>query len=615
MSAGEKDQGAVNLEARMKFLARYEPFKELEHDDLAPIASSVVERFTPAGEKVLIQNGPPGAYLYVVRDGSLELVHDEEVVDILSSGQLFGYPTLLTGQSPEFTIRARRDSFLYCIPQPTALRLLSQPAGVTFVARSLHDRLIQAARSIRTLPDARARSVGSLIRRDPVFCAPDTPIRDAARLMADEHLSALLVRTRGGLGIVTDVDLRDKVVAAGASRDAPVSSVMSTPVTTVRSDALAPEAGIAMMEAGVNHLPVVDPLGHVVGVVSAGSLMALDALSPFTLRRSIQSAPSEDHLFALASDLPSVFVDLFDARVDASALTRIVTLMSDTMTSRLLELAFQRHGAPPTAFAWLALGSAARSELTLASDQDNGLAYADTDHPGVDDYFRRVAEEVNNGLRRCGFKTDSHGVLARSKEWRMPLSEWCRVFTNCLAGQDVYRVVRASIAFDFRQVAGDLAIVTPLTEIMRTAPENWRFLNSLASLGMRTHSPLGFRQRLADRVDIKRSGLLPIQNMARYHALANRIVVSGTLERLLAVEELGLHTSEPERSLREAFSSLAHVQLHHHAEAVRAGRSLDNIVDTKTLRPLTRVGLQEALRVVASARRRLPVPHDASSYI
>ena len=42
-----------------------------------------------------------------------------------------------------------------------------------------------------------------------------------------------------------------------------------------------------MMAAGVNHLPVVDAGGAVVGVVSAGSLMTLDALSPFALRRSI----------------------------------------------------------------------------------------------------------------------------------------------------------------------------------------------------------------------------------------------------------------------------------------------------------------------------------------
>ena len=48
---------------------------------------------------------------------------------------------------------------------------------------------------------------------------------------------------------------------------------------------------------------------------------------------------------------------------------------------RLLELAEERQGTPPVPYAWLAFGSAARGEMNMASDQDNGLAYADTDDP------------------------------------------------------------------------------------------------------------------------------------------------------------------------------------------------------------------------------------------
>ena len=110
--------------------------------------------------------------------------------------------------------------------------------------------------------------------------------------------------------------------------------------------------------------------------------------------------------------MPKLFVDLVDAHLDAPALTRVLTLLQDAMTSRLLELAVRRRGEPPVPYAWLAFGSAARSELTLASDQDNGLAYADTDDPAVDEYFRVLALDVNSGLRRCGFSLDPHGTVA-----------------------------------------------------------------------------------------------------------------------------------------------------------------------------------------------------------
>jgi len=578
----------------------------LERDALERVAAVAVERVVPAGEAVQVEGGTPGTELYVVGDGTLELLHKEVVVDIVARGEVFGHPTLLTGEAPEFTTRAREQTTLYCIPADVALDLLSRRQGVRFVARTLRDRLLLAARTMRALPDVGTRPVTSLLHGAAVFCDPGTTIADAAALMAAERLTALLVRARGGLGIVTDVDLRDKVVATRASSDAPVSTIMTTPVRTVSTDTLAQEAGVAMMAAGVNHMPVVDASGAVVGILSASSLMTLDTLSPFALRHAILAAHTVDEIAEASRDVPKLFVDLLDAHLDAPALTRILTVLNDAMTSRLLELFAARHGDPPVPFAWLAMGSTARSELTLASDQDNGLAFADSDDPAVDEYFSLMARAINGGLGRCGFSPDAHGVLASNDDWRMPASKWCEVFTNCLKGWDTDRLFRAAIGFDFRHVAGELSMVPRLTEIIRQAPGYARFLGGLAELGSEIPSPLGFLHRLAGPIDIKKSGLLPVQNLARYFAFANGFTPATTLERLVAVQEAKGRGSESAQSLREAFVSMAQLQLRHHANAIRAGRAPDNAIDTTTLRPLTKVGLQEALREVAAAQKRLP---------
>jgi CBS domain-containing protein len=599
--------GADRLKAKARFLARHEPFKGLKPQELERIAASIVERTAAAGEAVLVESGPPGTELYVVLSGTLELVHKEVVVAIITRVEVFGHPTILTGLAHEFTTRARQDSTLYCIPEDVALNVLSRPEGVAFVARTGRERLIQAARMMRALPEVNTQPVTSLVRSAPVFCDAATTIREAAKLMAGDALSALLVRMPDGLGMVTDVDLRNKVVAGGISRDAPVGAIVTMPVKTVKADLLAPEASIEMIAAGVNHLPVIDAGGKVVGILSASNLMTLDARSPFALRRRIQSAHTEDDLAVAAADIPKLFVDLLDAHVEAPALTRILTVLSDAGPGRLLELAIARRGQPPGAYAWLVFGSAARNELTLASDQDNGLAYADSDDPAVDEYFRLIAEDVNEGLRRCGFDLDPHGVLARNRQWRMSLSAWCDVFSECLEGRDLERLARASVAFDFRQVAGDLSVAAPLNEIMRQAPQHRRFMAGLAQLGTGIPSPLGgFRQRLVGRIDIKKDALVPIQNLARYYAFARGISAHTTLERLVAVDEVKGQDTESERSLREAFISISHLQLRHHANAVRAGRRPDNLIDTAILRPLTRVTFQEALRVVAAAQKRFP---------
>lgn len=316
------------------------------------------------------------------------------------------------------------------------------------------------------------------------------------------------------------------------------------------------------------------------------------------------TARTPDAVVEASEDLPKLFVDLVDAHLDAPALTRIVTTLSDAITVRLMELTIRRLGEPPVAFCWLALGSAARSELTLASDQDNGLAYEDTDDPEADDYFRIMGQDVNEALGRCGFSPDDHGVAVHNRDWRLQASDWLRMFNECLGGWDTDRLFRAAIGFDLRRLYGDLDIVPQLTDIIRQAPRHARFLGGLADLGAEIPSPLGFRQRLRGPVDIKKSGLLPVQNLARFFAFANGFTQPSTVDRLVAVEEAGSRGRESAQSLREAFLNMAHLQLRHHANAIRAGRPPDNAIDTAKLRPLTRASLQEALRVVAAAQRR-----------
>ena len=604
MKDDEGNGNTPSLTAGARFLARLEPFTGLSHETLERVAAAMSAQSVPAGATLLVEGGDPGTQLCIVSDGTLELVQNGLVVDILTRGEVFGHAELLTGEPPLFTVRVRDDASVLLIPADVALRVLNGPEGARFVARTLRDRLAKAARTMRAMPDVRTRPVTALIHGSPVFCEPDTPIAQVAQLMAREGLTAVLVKARGGLGIVTDVDMRDKVVAARASGDAAISTIMTRPVHTVAAGALAQEASVQMMEAGVNHLPVIDAVGAVVGILSASSLMTLDALSPFALRSALLTAHTTDEVVEVAAELPRLFVDLLDAHLDAPALTRVITALSDAMTSRLLDLTIRRMGEPPVAFSWLALGSTARSELTLASDQDNGLAYEDDGEAGVDDYFHVLGREVNEGLGRCGFSPDDHGVVVHNKDWRMPASDWLRMFTECLAGWDNDRLFRAAIGFDLRHVYGDLSIVPRLTEVIREAPRHARFLGGLAELGAEIPSPLGFRQRLRGPVDIKKSGLLPVQNLARFFAFANGFTQSSTVDRLTAVEEAGRRGRESAQPLREAFLSMSHLQLRHHANAIRAGRPPDNAIDTAKLRPLTRASLQEALRVVAAAQRR-----------
>jgi len=218
-------------------------------------------------------------------------------------------------------------------------------------------------------------------------------------------------------------------------------------------------------------------------------------------------------------------------------------------------------------------------------------------------------KDVNAGLARAGFGADISGVVAGNALWRMSQSRWVQTFRDCLEFPDWSHLVRAAVAFDFRHVAGGLEIAPPLVTVLRDAPAHPGFLAHLAEITTYAPPPLPhwfFAWRWQrQEVDLKKGGIVPIANLARFHALANGITISPTLDRLIAAEELGALNKETAQSLREAFAFIWQVRLDQHAQQIRAGLPPDNLIRPDQLPPLARKELREAFRAIAAAQHQL----------
>jgi CBS domain-containing protein len=588
------------------FLRRFPPFDRLPAGEVEAAEEAMAERAYAEGEVILVEDGTPARHLFVVRTGAVELVHEDEVIDVLAPGEAFGHTSLLSGMAPAFDVRAREPTECILLDADLARRVLGSPAGVEFVASSLRERLVRTGHVAHAQAEQRTAHLGALVHRPAVECTPEVSAGEAARLMAEADVSCLLVRLDDGFGIVTDSDLRLKLVAPGRPYSTPVRELMTAPARVFAPERLAVDAMIDMLDADIHHMPLVRADGTPVGIVTATDLMYLESRTPFAIRRSIARARTVDEVVAAASHLPQVVVSLMGAGVAATDVGRVMALQSDTATMRLIDLAMAARGGSPKAWAWLALGSTARREASLNSDQDNALAYAED---GEDDWFAGVAADVNEGLARCGFGADNAEVLARNRQWRMSEADWKRVFRDCLDQPDRSHLTRAAVAFDFRQVCGGLSIVRPLVEIERQAPAHPDFVRRLARTATDFQPPLGFRGKLQldddGRFDIKRGGVVPIANLARFHAIRSGITVSSTIGRLQAAAEAGALEPERAAALQEAFELLTRLRLEHQAAEVEAGRPPTNDVAPADLPPLTRGQLRSALRAVADAQRAL----------
>jgi CBS domain-containing protein len=450
--------------------------------------------------------------------------------------------------------------------------------------------------------------VGSLITRPPLFVEPNATVAGAAREMRLAGAGAALVAGEPR-GIVTDRDLRNRVVAEELATSAPVRSVMSHPVRTLPADASIEEALLLMLDADIHHVPLARD-GRIVGIVTDKDLLRHQARGPLLLLERIKSLARLEALEGYALEIAATAGTLLADDVDPVRIARVIASLNGTLTGKLLRLAEAELGPPPCPYAWLALGSEGRMEQVAATDQDNALAYRD-DRPETRAYFETLAERTVAGLLEAGFPPCPGGYMAT--RWTHPLARWESSFRQWVDVPDPQALLEAEVFLDFRRVHGELSL-EPLERVLLAGAGREMFLFHLARAAQRFAPPLGPLGRVrhqAGEVDLKRGGIAAIVLIARLSGLAARSPARTTLERLdaaAAAATLGRGTAE---ALGDAFRLLMRLRLREQLRSLGEGREPGNGIRLESLSALELRRLKEAFRAVREAQKAVALRYRA----
>jgi CBS domain-containing protein len=426
--------------------------------------------------------------------------------------------------------------------------------------------------------------------------------------MADERTPSLLVLDGRGWSILTEQELITRILATGRSPQTPIGEVAARPDTFLPSDRGAGDALVFMLESGIHNVAVVDANRRVLGVVSDADLAGLSFRSPLALRTAIESAEDVTTVARAGRELPNAVWAMVESGVDPVGASRMVTLVIESMTRRFADLAVDQLGPSPVPWAWMSLGSAARREQGVVTDQDNALAFDPQGQPPekVDRYFLDLAVAVTTGLEEAGIPRCKAKVVADERSLRRPLEHWVVAFNYWMDNPRVAAGRQASILFDYRRSAGPLEAEHTFAEVIGSSPRHPKFLRQMAKQAVDARPPARVDGRI---IDVKADGLTPIVNLGRSYALESGIGEPRTLERLQLAATRGRIDDETHEGLTEAFGLLWRIRLEHHAACVRDGLAVDDSVDPRTLGPLTRAQLVEAFRFVRRAQRSLRRDH------
>jgi CBS domain-containing protein len=540
----------------------------LAPEELGELAAQTELEFYVGGAAILTEDGGPVTFLRVIHSGAVDIIHDGRLLDMLGPGDTFGHAAMLSGLPPGFEARAAEDTLCYRIP-------------VT-VARPLLDRVTRREIEISAAPPNH-RPVARMLRSPTVRCEPMESIREVARRMTEVGASSAIVNLRGGgFGIVTDRDIRTKIVAAGLPLSAPVSTVMTVPVFTVTPDRLGGEVLFELLERGIRHAPIVSEGGQLVGVIEDADLFPAQSRSWFGARRSISRASSPEDLATVARGLPAVVADLLAARLRAPEVVRVVSALVDALTTRALELV---EPAPGEGIVWVAVGAQARRELTPASIARGAVVCHE---PPPAEWTRSVTDV----LRACGFPGE---IVARSSdEWSHP------------GGDDELEL---SVLIERRALWG--TPIDPLPEPEGTIREEVvaalarRALTAVPPTGFDADSVLEADGTNSDRLDIRVAAVAPIVELARWGSAAAGVFEGSTPERLLAAGHGGALSEGEARTLADAFDLALELRIGHHMGRIGAGQPPDDEIEPAEISPLMRDYLRDVFRAVTSVQRRL----------
>jgi CBS domain-containing protein len=621
------------------FLKASPPFQDLDQAALEELANTIVEESYVRGAPIIASDDPGGSPVRIIKKGAVKVTipfgrNDETLIDYRGEGEIFGYLALLTGDKLRGGIVFLEDTICYRIERRTVLRLLQHHAAfarqffITFLNKYVakpHRELGKKKlfygggdRLLFTTP------VGELATRALVTASEDISIREATEIMTKQQISSLVLLNALGFpaGIITNKDLRDKVVSKGRDTGQPVKRIQSLSLVKAEAGELCIEALFKMIHYNIHHLLVLDN-GRLKGIITTHDLMKLQGASPISIVREIEERQSLEELISPARKSQDLVGHFLQEGVKATHILRIITAIDDRLLGKLLELTQKKLGTPPLPYCFLSLGDSGRQEQAFLSFQNSALIYADPSTPNQEmeakNYFLHFSSLAVETLEQMGVALATCQGSANTPVWCQSSLSWEKTFSEWIGRTDASSVETSLHFFDFRSLYGESRLADELREAIRVRLQaDPKFFGAMAMTILKTSPPLDvFRNFIVEQkgkysghFDFEKKGIKPLVDIIRLLALENGVRETSSLERLQALKTHSPLIRDLGQELEYSFELIFGLWLQLRYDQVRQGLPAHPYLNPERLHSLEKKALQEAFSLISKVQDLLLEKHQ-----
>lgn len=611
------------------------PFDILPKEALQQFREAAQEKTYPADSYIFKQNAPPTGFLYVIKEGMVEITAtipggQEMVVDYRKEGSFFGGTPIFTGEPYTGGARAVTETSCFLIPR-SALTAVSNdyPQISEYFTRIVLSRVRNLYAEIvkentgNTLTQMEAypfKKRLSEIMHSPVeTCFATTTARDVARSMTEKKISSMVVIDKNGapIGIISERDLVTKVLAPD-NADCDLS--IAEEVMTAHRHAMPPatymyEAMTYITAHKIKHLPVVEG-GKLVGIVTLHDLMRFRSQKAMMMVGSIRDENSLDGLARIKNEILTIAHALLTETHSTPEVMEILSYIHHNIIKKVYSICYQKmldegHTPPAVKYAFLLMGSGGRREMLLNPDQDNGFVFEDfpdTKKAEVESFFVPFGEKLVTAFAEVGYPLCHGKVMVDNPAWRGRLTDWRTRIHDWINDPEPQKVRYSSIFFDFVCIDGDNELADKLQQIVFSEVRQFkRFLYHMMTLDQDYRVPLGMLGRfLLDKegenkgqLSLKQGGSIFIVDCIRMFSLEKEISETSTLKRLTALTEKKVFEVETTEHIKAAFEALTFLRLRNEIALIKSGQSASHYLDPNELSKGEQELLKESFNAVS----------------
>lgn len=557
-------------------------------------------------ETVLIAPRVRAESLYIIIKGIVNETIDGELQNVYGERDSFDANSLIYGNT-QSTFIVAEDLICYSLPKESFLNLLQDAETFQnyfmqdFITK--HQRLKERQHQNELTPFMVAR-VDEIYLHAPCIVGASASIRNALSEMAGTNAKVILVDNEGVMGIVTDTNLREKVLLADKSVSDPIGDIATYGLITIeRSDFLF-NALLLFTKHGVKRLVVTEE-GKIVGILEQLDLLSHFANHTHLIAASIERATSIDELQSIERSLMQVVRSLTSKGVRVRYVSKLVSELNAKVYRKVFEMVLPETMQGRCAL--VVMGSEGRGEQVLRTDQDNALIIADGED---EEAYRPFMERLNEYLIRLGFPKCAGNIMVSNPYWRRSVSGYKKQISSWTDTLNEETLQSLSIFLDAHCVAGDETLLTECKNFLFERFEGRSdILAHLAKASLAFETPLslfsGFvlgRDAHESELDIKKGGVFAIVHGVRILALEHKIETTNTTERIKELNNIGLFDKRFASELIEAYDTLLSIRLRTMLSQKQVLKE-QNYVNPKLLSKADRDLLKDAFKIVNTFKK------------